>query len=101
MSGSFTTALLDRIRKQRSSARPAGFLEVHSTALVQLMLHTLPVYLDMASQRAVIATIRQAVTNGIFLKTLAGALVKLDAAAVSRQVVYGSGDQESMSCASL
>lgn len=64
----------------------AGFLEAHSAALVQLMLYTLPVYLDLDSQRAVLATVRQAVTNGTFLKTLAGALVKLDAAAVSRQV---------------
>lgn len=64
----------------------AGFLEAHSAALVQLMLYTLPVYQDLDSQRAVLATVRQAVTNGTFLKTLAGALVKLDAAAVSRQV---------------
>ena len=64
----------------------AGFLEAHSAALVQLMLHTLPFYQDLDSQRAVIATVKQAVVNGTFLKTLAGALVKLDAAAVSRQV---------------
>ena len=63
-----------------------GFLEVHSAALVQLMLHTLPYYQDLASQRAVLTTIRQAVANGTFLKTLAGAIVKLDAASVSRQV---------------
>lgn len=63
-----------------------GFLEVHSAALVQLMLHTLPYYQDIASQRAVLAVVRQAVTNGTFLKALAGALVKLDATAVSRQV---------------
>ena len=64
----------------------AGFLEAHSAALVQLMLHTLPFYHDLDSQRAVTATVKQAVVNGTFLKTLAGALVKLDAAAVSRQV---------------
>lgn len=50
------------------------------------MLYTLPFYQDLDSQRAVLATVRQAVNNGTFLKTLAGALVKLDAAAVSRQV---------------
>lgn len=50
------------------------------------MLHTLPIYQDIASQRAVLATVRQAITNGTFLKTLAAAVVKLDAAAVSRQV---------------
>ena len=64
----------------------AGFLEAHSAALVQLMLHTLPFYHDLDSQRAVTATVKQAVLNGTFLKTLAGALVKLDVAAVSRQV---------------
>ena len=63
-----------------------GFLEAHSAALVQLMLHTLPIYNDLDSQRAVTATVKQGVVNGTFLKTLAGALVKLDAAAVSRQV---------------
>lgn len=50
------------------------------------MLHTLPFYQDLDSQRAVTATVKQAVTNGTFLKTLAGALVKLDTAAMSRQV---------------
>ena len=50
------------------------------------MLHTLPIYQDIASQRAVLGTVRQAITNGTFLKTLAAAVVKLDAAAVSRQV---------------
>ena len=64
----------------------ADFLEVHAAPLVQLMLHTLPIYQDIASQRAVLATVRQAVTNGTFLKTLAGAIVKLDAETVSRQV---------------
>jgi len=64
----------------------ADFLEVHAASLVQLMLHTLPVYQDSASQRAVLATVKQAVTNGTFLKTLAGAVVKLDAETVSRQV---------------
>lgn len=64
----------------------AGFLEVHSAALVQLILYTLPLYQDVASQRAVVATIRVAVANGTFLKTLAGSLVKLDAAKLSRQV---------------
>jgi len=64
----------------------ADFLEVHAASLVQLMLHTLPVYQDSASQRAVLATVKQAVTNGTFLKTLAGAIVKLDAETVSRQV---------------
>ena len=63
-----------------------GFLDVHSPALVQLVLHTLPVYQDIASQRAVAAVIRQAVTNPTFLKSLAGALVKVDASTVSRQV---------------
>jgi len=66
--------------------RCADFLEVHAAPLVQLMLHTLPIYQDIASQRAVLATVRQAVTNGTFLKTLAGAIVKLDAETVSRQV---------------
>ena len=65
----------------------AGFLEVHSAALVQLMLYTLPLYQDVASQRAVVVTIRVAVANGTFLKTLAGSLVKLDAARLSRQVM--------------
>ena len=64
----------------------AGFLEAHSAALVQLMFHTLPFYHDLDSQRAVTATVKQAVVNGTFLKTLAGALVKLDVAAMSRQV---------------
>lgn len=64
----------------------ADFLEVHAASLVQLMLHTLPIYQDSASQRAVLATVKQAVTNGTFLKTLAGAIVKLDADSVSRQV---------------
>lgn len=50
------------------------------------MLHTLPIYQDIASQRAALGTVRQAITNGTFLKTLAAAVVKLDAAAVSRQV---------------
>ncbi len=54
--------------------------------MVQLMLHTLPIYQDSASQRAVLATVKQAVTNGTFLKTLAGAIVKFDAETVSRQV---------------
>ena len=66
--------------------RCADFLEFHAASLVQLMLHTLPIYQDSASQRAVLATIKQAVTNGTFLKTLAGAIVKLDADTVSRQV---------------
>ena len=64
----------------------ADFLEVHAVSLVQLMLHTLPIYQDSASQRAVLATVKQAVTNGTFLKTLAGAIVKLDADSVSSQV---------------
>ena len=65
-----------------------GFLEDHSAALVQLMLYTLPLYQDNASQRAVVATIRTAVANGTFLKTLAGSLVKLEPARLSRQVHY-------------
>lgn len=69
-------------------AKDTGFLEAHSAALVQLMLYTLPFYQDLDSQRAVLATVRQAVNNGTFLKTLAGALVKLDAAAVSRQECF-------------
>ena len=77
-----------------SAIYAAGFLDVHSAALVQLILHTLPLYQDIASQRAVVATIRQAVSNGTFLKTLAGALVKIDAAAVSRQVLIASFTQK-------
>lgn len=63
-----------------------GFLEVHSAALVQLVLYTLPLYQDVASQRIVQATIRVAVANGTFLKTFAGSLVKLNAGRLSRQV---------------
>lgn len=66
----------------------AGFLEDHSAALVQLILYTLPLYQDIASQRAVVATIRTAVANGTFLKTLAGSLVKLEPTRLSRQVHY-------------
>ncbi|DBB12167.1 TPA: hypothetical protein ACH3X3_006274 [Trebouxia sp. C0006] len=90
--GSYTVRGKQRIKLWTEDltdlAKDADFLEVHAVSLVQLMLHTLPIYQDSASQRAVLATVKQAVTNGTFLKTLAGAIVKLDPDSVSRQECF-------------
>ena len=50
-----------------------------------LLFQTLPVYGDLASQKAVLATVRTALSNETFLKTFAATLLRTDGARVSRQ----------------
>ena len=65
-----------------------GFLDQHAAELVQLVLATLPEYHDSPSQHAVVAFLQQALSNEIFTKTLAGALVKMPGSKSSPQVQF-------------
>lgn len=63
----------------------AGDLDSSAASLCGLLFQTLPVYGDLASQKAVLATVRSAVGNETFLKTFAATLLRTDGARVSRQ----------------
>jgi hypothetical protein len=52
------------------------------------MFDTLPLYGDLASQRAVLATLRTALASETFLKTFAAMLLRADGAHVSRQETF-------------
>lgn len=63
----------------------AGDLDSSAATLSGLLFQTLPVYGDLASQKAVLATVRNALGNESFLKTFAATLLRTDGARVSRQ----------------
>ena len=63
----------------------AGDLDSSAARLCGLLFQTLPVYGDLASQKAVLATVRSALGNETFLRTFAATLLRTDGARVSRQ----------------
>lgn len=62
-----------------------GFVESNAAQLSSTIFSTLPLYSDLPSQRAVLATLRIALSNETFLKTFAASLLRTDGAKVSRQ----------------
>ena len=75
--------------KSPLSVCPAGFLEANAAELVQLIFQTLPVYDSLVLQRAVLAFLRWCcLRNETFLKTVAGALVRLGARNMPKQDAY-------------
>lgn len=54
----------------------AGFLEENAGELVDLVFQTLPLYQNLATQRAVLKFLKQCLHNKAFLKTMAATIVR-------------------------
>ncbi len=63
----------------------AGTVEASAASWCSTLFQALPLYTDLASQRAVLGVLRVALRNETFLKTFAAMLMRTDGARVSRQ----------------
>ena len=62
-----------------------GTAETSAAAWCSALFQALPLYTDLASQRAVLGVLRVALRNETFLKTFAATLMRTDGAKISRQ----------------
>lgn len=62
-----------------------GTAEASAAAWCSTLFQALPLYTDLASQRAVLGVLRVALRNETFLKTFAATLMRTDGSKVSRQ----------------
>lgn len=65
---------------------PAGFLEATAPEFTTLVVHTLGLYHDKRSRRAVESVVDSALASDAFLKSFTAALVKLEASRPNKQV---------------
>lgn len=62
-----------------------GTVEGSAASWCSTLFQALPLYTDLASQRAVLRLLRVALRNETFLKTFAATLMRTDGARISRQ----------------
>lgn len=70
---------------QRAPVCCAEFVESSAARISRLIFDTLPVYGNLGSQRAVLATLRTALCNETFMRTFAATLLRTDGEHVSRR----------------